>query len=510
MRRLLASLCVVVPMSVAACGTTVPAGQTLDGAAAAAAGGADGLDPAATGLEPMDSAAGAAGSTTTGAAGASAGSSITSSGGTAGPAGSGNGTAAAGSAAPATATKARGVTPTTLRIGFPVETGSEAAAETFGIKGAANVSNESIVKAIVKDVNKSGGVLGRKLEPVFHYFDVAEAISNPDRTVAKICADYGQDRPVYAVVFNVPQAGLRKCLAEMGSPLLVINNIGALLPAGAYAAHGGSYLYGINVITVERQAELFIESLHERRFHEKWSTTTGGPGLEPTRLGVIHADTPDSNALYAAYAKELAKYGDRFDSSVTYANNVQDAFAATQSAVLKFKSEGVTHVYGASVVFMQAAEQQSYRPRYAYLPNLGAFGAANAPPAQMRGALTVGWSPARDVNAPQDPGDNPGSKRCRAVMTAAGLNMENRSSLASMLNYCDGVYSFRDAQNAGGSVGVAALRQGFESLGTRFPTALSFRATLGPNRHHGVNAVRDMAYDSACSCLVYTSRTDRS
>lgn len=514
MRRLLACLCAAVPV-LAACGTTVPAGQTLSGSVPGTMEdrgvGQGPLGEVGTGLAPEGTAVGA------GALGAKpgvrggAGGSTGSAEGTSTAAGaSGGTTTATGAGAPAaSAGRLRGVTPTAVRIGFPVETGTEAAAEAFGIEGAANVSSEAIVKAVVADVNRTGGVLGRKVEPVFHRYDVAEAISNPDRTVAKICADYGQDRPVYAVVFNIPRAGLRKCLAEMGSPLVLMNNIESTLPAAAYAADGGSYLFGINSITVERQAELFIASLHARTFHEKWNTRTGGSGVEPTRFGVIHVDTPEGHALYDAYAKELAKRGQRFDSSATYPNNVSDAFAATQAAVLKFKSEGITHVFGASVVFMQAAEQQSYRPRYAYLPNLGAFGAANAPPAQMRGALTVGWSPARDVNEAQDPGDNPGSKRCRSAMTAAGLGMGNRSSLATMYNYCDGVYAFRDAQTAGRTLGVASLRQGFESLGSGFPTALSFSARLGPGRHHGVDAVRDMAYDSACSCLVYTSRSDR-
>ncbi len=54
------------------------------------------------------------------------------------------------------------------------------------------------------------------------------------------------------------------------------------------------------------------------------------------------------------------------------------------------------------------------------------------------------------------------------------------------------------------------LRAGYESLGTSFPTALSFSVDLGPNRHYGIDTVRDMAWDSSCGCLRYTSRTNRS
>ena len=57
---------------------------------------------------------------------------------------------------------------------------------------------------------------------------------------------------------------------------------------------------------------------------------------------------------------------------------------------------------------------------------------------------------------------------------------------------------------------MAGLRAGYENLGPRFPTALSFRAHLGPGRHYGIGYVRDMAFDSTCACLEYTSRRDRS
>jgi hypothetical protein len=311
-------------------------------------------------------------------------------------------------------------------------------------------------------------------------------------------------------MLGVPDPGLRKCLAEMGSPLILNYGIGSTLPAKEYDKYGGSYMFGINSISTERLAELFIESLETRSFHEKWNTALGGPGIEPTKLGVIHADSPDQNALYAAYAHELARYGRKFDDSVTYPNNVQEAFAATQGAVLKFKADGITHVYGASVFFMQTAESQNYRPRYAYLPNLGAIGVANAPAAQMKGALTVGFVPLKDVNDPQDPGENAAGKRCRAVMTKAGLNTNNRPDRGTMYNVCDGLYAMRDALAAGRAPTVRGLREGYEALGRSFAPASTFQTIMGPTRHYGIDVVRDMAYNSECSCLVYTSRTNRS
>lgn len=505
MRRMLAVACVAVVVAVSGCGSTVQgvSGSELGADAGAGLGlpqaGADGVAANADGLTP-----GSAG-LTPGSAGRTPGSTGGVTGGTTGP------RAAGGTASPAgSALSGRGVTATTVTVGVPVATGVDAAAKAFGVSGAGTVSEEDIVNAAVREVNKSGGVLGRKLAVYFHEFDLAAAISNPSQTIAEICADFRDDHKVFAVLFEVAGPDLRKCLAKMGSPLLVLKGFSAIMPASAYAEHGGSFLYGPTAITVERLAQLFIQSLQARSFTSPWNTTAGGPGKAPVKLGVIHVDTPDQNALYAAYARELAKHGLKFADSVTYDQDASAAMAATQSAVLRFRTNGITHVFGASAFFMRHAESQNYRPRYAYLPGFGTIGVANSPAAQLRGALTVGWTPVSDVNKAQDPGDTPGAARCRAVMKAAGLNTANRRDLFAMYATCDGVFALRDALKAGREPSVPGLRRGYEALGTRFGTALTFAASLGSNRHYGVDSVRDMAFDSACECLKYTSRRNRS
>jgi hypothetical protein len=343
-----------------------------------------------------------------------------------------------------------------------------------------------------------------------HSYSIAAYISNPAQSDAEVCSDFRDDHKVFSVIFNLVDDYLRQCTAAMGSPLIIANGNQAYLPAADYQANGGNYLYGPTAITAERLAHLFVKSLMARNFARPWNIVSGGPGATPARLGLIHVDSPDQNAYYADIAKELATYGLKFAETFTYSRDANDAVAGTQSAVLKFKADGITHVFGASAVFMDDAESQKYRPRYAYLPGLGQLGAQNVPAAQMNGALTVGWAPVIDVAAPQDPGDTPGAKHCRAVMTAAGLSVTNRNDLENMYSVCDALYSFRAALVAGRAPTVPGLRAGIEALGTTFPTALSFSARLGPNRHYGIDTVRDMAWDAGCTCLKYTSRTNRS
>lgn len=497
--------CVLAALTLSACGSTV------SGSNAVSTG--PGTNEFGTGQATQT---GALGSTTS--AGGATGSQSTTSGGNSGTgsfssdpgATTSTNTSTSGATLPPTGVKARGVTATTLTVGVPVPTDTNAVANSFGIKGAGSVSPQDILAAVVNDVNKSGGILGRKLVAYQHTYNLASYISNPSQVDSEICADFRDDHKVFAVLYNMPSPDIRSCTAKMGAPLIVLDGLLAYMQESLYKENGANYLFAPTSITAERLAQLFIKSLMARTFTQKWNITAGGPGVTPMRLGLIHADTPDQNALYALYAKELAKYGLKFTDTATYTPNVQAGLAATQSAVLKFRSDGITHVFGASAFFLQDAENQHYRPRYAYLPGLGAIGVANSPSAQLNGALTVGWAPSSDVASAQDPGDTPGSKHCRAVMSAVGLGTTNRADLEIMYSVCDTIYSLRTALTNSREASVSGIRRGYESLGSSFPTSLTFNAVLGPDRHYGIDSVRDMAYDTSCSCLKYTSKTNRS
>lgn len=510
MRRLTACAILALALTTAACGSTV---APVPGAAGAQGTSVDGL-----GLPEGQLPDGIGGPTSPLAPGGQAPGSVgvgpgSAPGARVGPAAPGAANASDSTAAgrPAgSSVNGRGVTDATITIGAAIPTGTEAVGEAFGISGAGSVPEEKMWQAVVTDVNRTGGVLGRKLVLYNHSVDFAAYIANPAQTYGEICADFKDDHKVFAALIYIVDPDLRDCLAKMGSPFIVYGSF-STLPEAAFRAHGGNYLYAPSGISHERLADLFIESLLANDFTATWNTTAGGPGVEPVKLGLIHADTPDQNNLYGAYERELAKRGLKFDDKVTYSGSASDALAATKSAVLRFKANGITHVFGASGFFLRDAESQSYRPRYAYLPGLGSIGAANSPPEQLRGAQTVGWAPLQDVNKPEDPGKNAGAPRCDSAMKAAGLPAgANRTDQKLMYAVCDAVYSFRAALTAGNEASVAGLRRGYESLGTSFPTALTFGAVLGPDRHYGVSSVRDMAYDYACKCLKYTSRSDRS
>ncbi len=521
MPRLTASALLVLALTLTACGSTVQSTSTAAGGQGLSG---DGLtlgpaqgDPLGAGLAAgPGSLPGEGGGPVNGGSQAASGSAAAG-GGTVGalPGGDVAGAPAAGAPAGGAGTAAggstaRGVTAKTLTIGAALPEGAESAGKAFGISGSGSVAEKDIWAAVVRDINKAGGVLGRKLVLENRPIDIATFIANPQQTYAEICNDFRDDRKVFAAFVYVADPFLRDCFARMGSPFFAYGAF-TTIPEAAYRANGGSFLYSPSSISQERVAQLHVESLMANGFTTKWDILNGGPGATPLKLGLIHADTPDQNNYYASYKRELAKVGLKFEETVTYSGGASDALASTSSAVLRFKAAGVSHVFGASAFFLRDAENQQYRPRYAYLPALGSLGAANAPAEQLNGAQTIGWAPTQDVNQPEDPGRTPGAARCDAVMRAAGLLTQgNRQDLKLMYAACDALYSFDAAMEGGQQASVAGLRRGFEGLGTRFPTALALAGATGPNRHFTVNSVRDMAYDLGCRCLKYTSRTNRS
>jgi ABC-type branched-subunit amino acid transport system substrate-binding protein len=492
-------------LAVSACGTTVPLTQTVAGGQQVGdlgqlptGPGTSTSQPTLTGSSGAVLPGGAAGAPTTAADGGTTTYGTT-----------GDGTTGA-TGLPAPGVSGRGVTPTTITIGLVVPDGIAGVASAFGVSGAANgVDPDAAVNVLVKDINAHGGVAGRKLVTYTHHYDAAAYISNQAQTVAEICADFRDDHRVFAVMFDLIDPQVRDCLAKMGSPLLVAGVL-SILPAAASREHAGHMMFAASTLTAERLAELLIDSLWERTFFEKWDTAQGKPGgIAPVKIGFIHPDSADTKVLYASYARELAKHGLKVADTVTYSPNVQAGLAATQGAVLKFSSEGITHVFGASTFFLQDAENQGYRPRYAFQPGLGQLGAENAPKSQLNGAMTVGWAPTNDVNPEKAPPPSASAKRCQALMRSVGITSTARGDLKTMYSLCDVFYSFQAALPAGQAPTPTGLGHGFDALGTRFQPSLTFATRFGPDRHWGVDVVRDMAYDNGCSCLVYTSRTNR-
>jgi ABC-type branched-subunit amino acid transport system substrate-binding protein len=493
------ALAVLMCVLAVACGSTSKTAKQVGDASSDRAGSTDG----ATGASP------AAGSST-GAAGGPG--SIGGSG--AGRTGRAPGSsgARAGTASVTSPGKVVGVTAKEIRIGFGTQKDADQASKTFGLSAVFG-DQEAQARAIANDINARGGVLGRKLVLVFHDERSASDIANPDATGARQCADWTQDRPVFAgmnIVGGRNRTSFFGCMAKAKTPLLVSD----LAPHSIHQINTyAPYLYAPGVATADRWAPVWIERLEARKYFTPWNTTTGSPGTAPVKIGVPYTDNDDGRRYLDDIKAALAKVHRSVAESFAFPENDGDALRAIPQMLLRFQSQNVTHVLLPSSAYLvtPASEQQGYRPRWAMttLDGLSSLTVTTSPKAQLRGVLGIGWLPVSDTDASHDPGPvSPNQTRCKAAMERQGLSTADRLTFTTQLIVCELFLFFAAALEQAGAITPAALQEGAKALASRFPSAMTFAERFGPNRYDGADAVRDIAYDTACSCFKYLDRRD--
>jgi ABC-type branched-subunit amino acid transport system substrate-binding protein len=471
------ALLAIVALATAACGSTVQRNGTelvqhqIGGGPLAAGTGAVG----ATGGEPAAGSGGPVGGDGTQASvpGGTDGSTA----GTAGPAATG----------PLTG---RGFTADAVRVGFAVQ-GTKDPGASLGLNVDTG-DQRAMVTALVSSVNSRGGIGGRNVVPVFY-----ETSASPDVNVTAqaACASWTEDDHV---AFAVSPSGfindtLLQCLANRDTPLFASGQIAF---DQTDMDNYGAYLYLPSIVNQTRVASAWITRLQ-----------ANGWAASGAKVALLRTNEPRDERFAAAVRTALAANGLALADEVVFPNELNGALAQMNSAVLRLRNEGITHILGANpgaLFFMTAAEQQGFRPRYGLTSDdaLGLLLEPSAPPAQLHGALAIGWMPGIDVTAAHDPGDMQGESACRDTLSAAGQHPAARAGEWVAQIFCD-AFLLAERAGAAGDLTTAGLQRGVESVGTDFASALTFASRYGAGRHDGGAAVRDVAYDDACRCFEY-------
>lgn len=474
-------------------------GGTPGGSAAGGSGGSTttsgGLGTSgATGTSSGSTGGSFSGGGTTGGGGATSGS-----GGTTGTTGSGSGSGGGSAASVGTAP---GVTATKIVLAYLKSDDQEKVAGSFGIKGGAGGNTDQQFTALGAAVNAAGGILGRKVELYGYNVSTAGEVRDPSAEDNITCNALTQDRKVFAVFGAADYAFLPACLAKSG--------VASLTGSGVIDRTDldQNLVYGTGAAIGDLLARAFIDRLFAQKYFTGWDTKAGAAGPAPVKVGILYSDAPKYRRYYDVIKKELARRGFPVAASddIMYPNTADGVASGSQSAVLRFNSDGVTHVLGAALLFLQAAENQMYRPRYGLDSQFPpALAAQNAPAKQFSGALGVGFRPPVDVNVAQDPGDvSPQEGRCKTLMTKAGVDWKaDRNSELAILSECAQVWGLTAALTRSGEPTQSGLRRGFESLG-RVAGTLTFSETWGPNRHASASTLADLAYIEKCSCFTYS------
>lgn len=398
-----------------------------------------------------------------------------------------------------------GVTDTEIFIGFTYAENAGSANESIGFEEFSAGDPKRNHQVLVDHINATGGIAGRELVPVFHVFDEASNQSIGERE-QQTCATWTQDNEVFAGVLAAATDTLRQCMASAGVPL--INSQGLGLSDDRTLADFPGTVEPTN-LSLNPMAKLTVAGLDAEGYFAPDTPAT------PVRVGVITFDFPSfRRAVERDMVPELERrgldvVGPVFVKWVERTSDAGEVSAQLSNTVLRFRSEGVTHVmiFDATafltVVFMTNAEPQGYRPNYGFnTQNGGQLLVGSVPEAQLAGTKQVGWIPMFDV---LDVPEWPAQEACLRLYAEAGMEFDSKNAKGIALLTCD-LYDVlrRGIENAPAPLGQRSVIAGFERLGTSFESALVKDVRLEPGRRYGVTTYRSSEYRTDCSCFRYT------
>jgi hypothetical protein len=377
-----------------------------------------------------------------------------------------------------------------------------------GASEAAVGDGQAASDAVIRYMNSHGGIAGRRIVPVYRQWDTGQDWRGE---YAKDCATFTQDNAVFAVVSQVDQPGwdgLAACLAKRRTPFL---HTSRLLVDNRALAQWAPYVYETGTVGAARWGGL-VDAWAAAGFFDKGA-----------KVGfVLWDDGVSKRVLSDTIQPRLAKYGLKVDDSVAVTpyystSEIGGTASQYQNAVLKFASEGITHVLFLGTwstgpfFFLQAAENQKYRPRYGLnsteLPN---FIVQSVPAAQLTRAVDVGFWPTTDVPTTADPKDNPAQALCLKIIDDAGIASPSRFASMEYARTCDGLFFLRDALKNAATITASGLRAAVDGLGASYRSPLTFGTTFGPGRYDGVATIRLADFDTSAGFFRYRPGATRS
>jgi hypothetical protein len=386
-------------------------------------------------------------------------------------------------------------------------------ATALGLKSANPGNQVKDGEAMVAELNREGGLFGRKVVLAPDNESTASLLVNPDQDASQACTHFTQDRRVIAVwntLTPLDTPTFRSCFAQAKIPLLS----GSIAPTDTAALdelHG----YAISVISPSFTdlAPTLVARLKAEHFFTGWNVAAGAPGSAPVKIGIIAKNDPTGARAAALLSSALARAGYPPTAQFNYTVGASGTTSNLSSAVLQFRSRGITHVFSTDNgydMFLSQANSQHYYPRSAISTfDTPALLTSNAPKKELVGALGIGSDPSLDVDFAQDPGYiTPAEKTClveqQKLQSFSGL----RFAEAIGLEYCDAFRLIRAAALAAGGLTGPDLVRGIQVAGPTYVPAISFESGLRANDFALPGAGRDLAFETKCQCFAYTSRTN--
>lgn len=398
-----------------------------------------------------------------------------------------------------------GVTASEIKVGAPIlENGSEAN-RALGNEGISTGDQRRVFDILFDDLNKRGGILKRKVVPVYHAID-ALSTENADSQAQAACTTFTEDNEVFAALGGLNDTFLA-CMSKSNG----VQVVSELTNSSTARFRRFPRYVEVSSANLDRQAAAWPPHLKAMGYFDRGA-----------RVGILTFDDPHfRHAMNEVLTPGLRQSGfppqERYliEPAQRFADN-GGVVAEIQNAVLRFKSRGITHVLilderaFLTDFFMEGAQDQQYFPRYGFNTQ-NAIGylvsEGQLPPEQLKGAVGIGWSPFIGMGAAQDPdaaGNSP-RKRCLALLARNGMSFDDRNAQAIALLQCDMVWFLEAAIEVDGPVSAEQFVANVHRLGSSYLSPVSFANRFGPDRHDGSSALRRLAYFESCTCVKYTS-----
>ena len=497
-------------LALTACGTTVSgvgAGAAAGGAGLSASGGAPGAGSANPGAASLS--AGGPAAAVGGGNGSSAPNGLASTGST-----------GSGAAAPLSAGGAPGITPTTIPIGLPYSVNGAAANSAAGGAGITQGDEKGELTALIDDINSHGGVLGRRLVPVWHPVD---ALSNDsvDSQLQSMCSDFTQDHHVFAMFIGGSPI-IERCAQKAGA-VEIYENLS--VSSSRTFAQFPSYVE-VSMFDLDRMLLNEAISLARQNYFTPWDATTSAPAATgQAKVGIITYDTTDFRyAVDNVLQPELGRLGHAAASQdVIYlpplqrTSDLSTVSADEANAIVKLRQDGVEHVLitddsgTLTLEFLNDAESQHYYPRYGWNSQnapelLGSSGDVQSD--QLNGSMGIGFAPGIDLVAADNPDNgkysNASRRTCLKFLSSKGFSFSDANSKTVGELECSVMWFFRQAMNSiSGSVSQASFVNAVNGLGSSFQSPTIFSTFFSAAQHDGGGSYYDYYWNSSCTCMRY-------
>ncbi len=348
------------------------------------------------------------------------------------------------------------------------------AAESAGIDNGDTIAPSEVVRAFVKSYNASGGIGGRRIDPV--YRNLNSSSNDYEGGMQAACAAFTEDNHVEVVLNGVGYYSdtLMTCLAKASVPVVSGDWVA---PDRQDAKRFPLMVTPVTLVGEDRMSAV-VKHLKASGY------------LRPSsRIGVVVEDCPIdqrvySNGLKPAVAAAGLKITWTFE--VSCFQSIQDYAQQTSqmsSAVLQFRQRGVDRVMFVSqgaeanlvFAFSTVAESQGWHPSYALSSVAAPVALAlNMAEGQLRNVRGVGWLPLVDSHDPKQTSPTPTGAKCLERMKREGITPSSNTDHVFIYGTCD-VFSLYDSilRASGGDARANAVLGALKSIGARYVAAMT-------------------------------------